>query len=211
MGQIWSLRSTNGGGKTTLARRFIPVRAQPVELISWPSPTKKDPGRYRPIVGYLRDSRALGRVAVIGPYSAACGGLDQLPCFQASREAIFAALEGQRAPHVIAEGLLASGVTGSWAVFAREMQQLGHCYNWTYLSTPLEVCKERVRARQALKGSTREIQWELVESKYSQVRATRERALAAGFPVWDLPWENQAITAEAMTAIMMGKGEKYRA
>jgi hypothetical protein len=220
MGTVWSIRSTNGGGKTTLARRFLPspltgsARGGPVDLAPYYAPTKKDPQRRLRVTGYVKET-AMGRVGVVGPYSAACGGLDQVPDFATSRASIDMLLDHElmRCQHVVAEGLLASGVFGSWGVYAQELRARGHAYAWCYLMTPYEVCVERIKARQAAAAAAEPnkkrnpINWSLVRGKHEQVLSNRLRALAAGETVYDLPL---GLETEAMIAMMNGGGEEFR-
>lgn len=226
MGTVYSIRGTNGSGKTTLARAFLPPNAMgdnlggPVDLNHYPSPTKKDPNRQLRSQGYVTEGYAaegyvtegwtsLGRVGVVGKYDAACGGMDRMPDFAVCRGAISYLLNELHCDAVIAEGLLASGVYGSWGVYAKELRQQGHNYAFCYLSTPLEICKERIKALQVKAGKVDKIiNWSLVDAKYDQVISNRKIALANGEMVYDLPYSHEV---HALSAIMRGEGDEYRA
>ena len=215
MGTVLSIRGTSGSGKTTVVRRFLPApltggpKGGPVDLNWYSAPTKKDPDRQLRVPGYTRQSEQLGLIGIVGPYHNACGGMDQLPSFSVCRGAVNYMLNQMECRWVFAEGLLASGVYGSWGEFSQGLRQFGHEYAWCYMNTPLEVCKERVRARQAAAGQPdKDINWGNLEAKYEQVIGNREKALSMGELVYDLPYGNE-ITA--VIDIMSGKGDQWRA
>ena len=219
---IYNIRGTNGSGKSTLARSFIrgDAAAEPnryvegspivVDLCWYDAPTKKDPARRLAVEGYCSPELRPGLdVLVVGSYRTACGGLDAVPNF----ETTFRALDGavnihRRYPHsaehqaIIAEGVLASTVWGSWGEYAQPSLDDESCdvrFAFCYLDTPLEVCLERIRGRQEAAGKVRDIKTELVADKIKAIKATRERALQAGHAVYDLPYET---AAPALVAIM---------
>lgn len=212
MSHIYNIRGTNGSGKTTLARAFLPKNMKgneqggPVDLNWYPSPTKRQPGRMLRAEGYMSNMLE-GVVGVIGKYETACGGMDTMPSFQTCQGAIQFMVHRLKADHVIAEGILASTVYGSWGKFAQIAKDHGHTFHFCYLDTPLELCRERILARQAAAGSDRPIKWQLVEDKFRAIAATREKALAAGFAVQDIPHED---AVGALCRIMQGN-DRYRA
>lgn len=208
---IYNLRGTNGSGKSTLARAFIigdpacpPNRpgdkssATMVDLCWYDAPTKRDARRRKSVEGYCSPQIADDLdVLVVGSYRTACGGLDAVPDFATSFKALDGAIEIHRryaksAEHqaVIAEGVLASTVWGSWAEYSAGVCDLGHQFAFCYLDTPVEVCLERIRKRQEAAGKVREIKEDLVRDKVRAIAATREKALAAGALVYDLPYED---------------------
>lgn len=215
MGTVYNIRGTNGSGKSTLARAFITDTrwTSPVDLSAYLAPTKKDPNRQLRVEGTITERMSIGpMVGVVGSYRTACGGLDGVPSFGVQQEAILYMLKmpsvNLPVPHVIAEGVLAATVFGSWADFDLALEVKGHRFAWCYLDTPLEVCLERIKRRQLIAGREREIKQDLVADKVRAIAATRAKALAAGRLVYDLPWE----TAEAaLRRIMSGEGENFRA
>lgn len=229
---VYNIRGTNGSGKSTLARSFIKgdpaappnrpgVEDSPtmVDLARYPSPTKRDQNRFKTVEGYGNPGEDVD-VLLVGSYRTACGGLDAVPNFETSFNAIMRAVtlisQHGTAPHraVLAEGVLASTVWGSWGQFAAELRessggdvQVAFCY----LDTPLEVCLERIRQRQRASGKEREIKEDLVRDKVRAVAATRLRAMEAGHLVYDLPHQ---IADTALFAIMGDQPkarEMYRA
>lgn len=220
---IYNIRGTNGSGKSTLARSLIvgdpacpPNRpgdessATMVDLTWYDSPTKKDPARRKSVEGYCSPQIVDGLdVLVVGSYRTACGGLDAVPDFATT----FAALDGavnihRRYPHsaehqaVVAEGVLASTVWGSWGEYAQASLEDESCdvrFAFCYLDTPVEVCLARIRERQERAGKVRDIKEELVRNKVKAIEATRDKALAAGHLVYHLDHRH---AAEDLVAIM---------
>jgi hypothetical protein len=223
MGTVWNLRGTNGAGKSTLARALLPPDALrggqtggPIDILWAPSPTKTDPGRMRLVeghIGYLSD--VSGMVAHVGPYQKTTGGMDAISRFAQQQEACRILL-GERfhADHVIAEGLLAAHVYGSWAALDKELEAAGHRFAFVYLRTSLEECHRRVEQRQAAalaRGVSRKpINWALVDSQYKSILRTREFALRDGRLVYDVPEGDLARVTEVMLAVMDGNGEAHR-
>ncbi len=207
---VYNIRGTNGSGKSTLARAYagppegydLPTMHGPVDLYRYASPTKRDPERQAVVQGYGCATPELATV-VVGSYRTACGGLDAVPDFAKTFGAVGAAvrmLDREAPPRakkaVVAEGILASTVWGSWGDYALKLRQgqavlpagaaqVAFCY----LDTPVEVCLERIRKRQEAAGKVREINEQMVRDKVRAIAATRARALAAGELVYDLPWE----------------------
>lgn len=210
MSTIYNIRGANGSGKTTLARAFLPPDLKgnqhggPIDLTWYAAPTKKDPARLLPVTGYGAYA-PMGTTIVVGPYNTPTGGMDNIPSFPIQQEACWAALGLAEA--VIAEGVLASTVYGSWATFADRVTAAGHRFAFVYLQTPLEVCLERIRKRQEASGKVREIKTDLVADKVRAITATRERAIRDGRLVYDLPFGDELA---ALTDIMTGEGEHHR-
>jgi hypothetical protein len=215
---IYNIRGTNGSGKSTLARSFIagdpkvppnqrgvPDSPIMVDLTWYDAPTSKDPARRKSVEGYCSPSDRLN-VLVVGSYRTACGGLDAVPDFGTSFNAIDGAIRvhqgfGRPTPEqaIIAEGVLSSTVWGSWGEYAKNLRRGEARLAFCYLDTPLEVCLERIRRRQEAAGKVRDIKTQLVKDKIKAIAATREKALAAGHAVYDLPFET---SAAALAAIM---------
>lgn len=214
MTKIYSIRGTNGSGKSTLVRAFVPTltgdhRGGPVDLQPYKAPTKREPDRQKRAEGYCFDTVDLGRVGVIGSYRTACGGLDSMNSFAVQQAAIVWMTLKLEPRHILAEGILASTVYGSWGEFAERCRAAGDTYVWCYLDTPLEICLDRIRARQMNSGrGERPIKEELVADKIKAIKATRERALKEGHQVYDLPFQK---AETAMRSIMRGTGSQYRA
>jgi len=185
---IINIRGTNGSGKTTLARQLIGPDAQPIDLVQYTSPTKREPERQRFVEGW--GSAGPGSFLAVGSYKQGCGGMDTIPSFELQQQAVRVAAQwekngrpitGDRPEHVICEGVLASTVAGSWLEFFRHFPAGGHNVLIAYLDTPLELCLERITARQiAAKGEAREIKVDQVRDKVRAIEATRAKFDAAG-------------------------------
>lgn len=194
---IINIRGTNGSGKTYLARQLIGPNPQLVDLLWYPSPTKKDPERKASVEGYGQP----GEVVAIGSYKQGCGGMDTIPSFDLQQRGVRAAYDWKRPQtdhlltrsgrpeHIVCEGVLASTVAGSWLNFFCGFNKDEVLI--AYLDTPLEVCLERIRQRQiAAKGETREIKEDLVAAKIKSINATRKRFDEAGFKTVTLNWRD---------------------
>jgi len=192
---IINIRGTNGSGKTTLARQLIGENATPIDLVEYPSPTKKDPDRKRWVEGWGVPNNFLA----IGSYRQGCGGMDTIPSFALQQQAVENAVNwnrghgtrhmaGDSPEHVVCEGVLASTVAGSWLEFFSRFKSQTLI---AYLDTPLEVCLERITARQiAAKGEAREIKVDLVRDKIKAIEATRARFDVAGIRTVTLNWRD---------------------
>ena len=177
---IINIRGTNGSGKTTLARALITPQAQPVDLVWYDNPTKRDPGRRSSVEGWGTS----GGYLAVGKYSTGCGGMDTIKTFDLQQQAVMAATRLPGSPrHVICEGVLASTVAGSWLEFFKQQEAQGHRVLVAYLDTPLELCLERIRERQrATDRGEREIKEDLVADKIKSIKATRSKMEFAGIP-----------------------------
>lgn len=213
MGTVYNIRGTNGSGKSTLARAFTGpptfdvLSGRPVELNSYEAPTHRDPKRRKRAEGFIVEHDRIGCIGIVGSYVTACGGMDAMPNFEVCQTAIGYLLEFENCRHVIAEGILASTVYGSWGKFASDLSSLGHAMTFCYLDTPLEVCLERIKARQRAAGKEREIKEQLVRDKFTAIRSTRDKVLSAGHVVYDIPYQR---AQEALYEIMAGEGSSYR-
>ena len=193
---IINIRGTNGSGKTTLVRQLIGEKPNPVDLLWYPSPTKRDPDRRKAVEGYGNDWDP--RFLAIGSYRQGCGGLDTVPSFELQQGAIRNAYKKRYLgdigfDHILCEGVLASTVAGSWLYFFQQQMLEGHAVCVVYLDTPLEVCLERIKARQiAAKGETREIKVDQVAAKIKAINNTRQRFIDAGITTWTLNYLNAA-------------------
>lgn len=215
MGLVLNIRGTNGSGKSTLARAFTgpPTfdadRGRPVNLNSYPAPTKREPDRRKWVPAFVCEHDDMGPIGVVGSYRTACGGMDGLPNFETCQTAIGYLLEYEGCRHVIAEGILASTVYGSWGAFATSLRLFAHDIAFCYLDTPLTLCRERILARKKAAGTAdKPINWKLVDDKFEAIRSTRDKAIAAGNIVFDIPHET---AFEALCEIMSGEGDKYHA
>lgn len=222
MTTIYQIRGTNGSGKTTVARAFLAPDYQtqtPVDLSSYPSPTKKDPSRVLRYPGYGHDG-----VLVLGKYDDGCGGMDRHPAgkgFAVPIDAINYALRNpifESVHSIICEGVLASGVFGSWSDFAQGLPKEDQ-FVFVYMWTPLDVCLERIQQRRVEAGAEPKTgpDWDRmvknVADKFTGTAATRAKAIAAGHMVYDLPVGHEVEAMKDLVAFGAGSTvvEAYRA
>lgn len=198
---ILNIRGTNGSGKTTLARRFIHQDATVVDLVDY----KLESGKPRTVTGYLSPAESFGPVCVVGSYRTQCGGMDTIPSFDLSQKAILRATS--MAADIICEGILASTVFGSWGKFAKEMNEFGRPFAFAYLTTPLDICLQRIYERRKEVAKRTTFNEQLVRDKFKAIAATRDKARRAGFLVYDIPFET---SAHSTLAILKGKGDSFR-
>jgi len=116
---IFTLRGTNGSGKSYLIRKL---------LDSYPH-RQVEGGYFIPTLNLY----------VVGDYEHSSGGCDRIGTTEEVMEAIekFHSSGG----NVIFEGVIVSTVFKTWADFGRERMV------WLFLDTPLHVCAERVKKR----------------------------------------------------------------
>jgi predicted ABC-type ATPase len=183
-----NIRGTNGSGKSTLARRFFGENDATVELVNQTFLRKKAEEQLQ--------IRVTGRInpdtmtCVIGDYGTMAGGLDKVRTFEAQFAAINSALALADVNVVVAEGVLASTVFGSWADHSRKLASEGVRVVWAFLTTPVAECLRRIQVRNGGKP----IKEELVRDKWEQIDKVRQRAeLTRGIIVVQLPvgqeWE----------------------
>jgi thymidylate kinase len=169
------IRGTNGSGKTTLARRLIGESPNPVDLVWYPRPTRRDPDKKASVEGYGGNCWL-----AVGSYRQGCGGMDTIPSFDLQQQGCARALEigGELGCRVVSEGVLASTVAGSWLEFFKSLRAPVLV---AYLDTPLELCLERIRERQRASGrGERDVKVDQIAAKVRAIEATRARFQSAG-------------------------------
>lgn len=182
---IINIRGTNGSGKTFLTRQLIGPEPAQLDLVNYQTPLKAGGFREKFVEGWGGTD-----FLAIGSYKQGCGGMDTIPNFQLQQQAVAVAatwvkngkpITGEHPENIICEGVLASTVAGSWLEFFSRMQTEGWPVIVAYLDTPLELCLERITARQiAAKGEAREIKVDLVKNKIKAIEATRDKFKDAG-------------------------------
>jgi len=170
---IVNLRGTNGSGKSTVARALIEAgETREIDL----APYTTAAGKPRSVTGYAVPSLDL---IVVGPYRTACGGCDAIKTQDLVKESV--RLAANRAKHVFFEGIIISTLYSGYRVLSDELRAAGHHYCWVYLDTPIDVCLERIQARNGGKL----IKEALVEDKVKSIKATFNKAFRACYG--DLP------------------------
>ena len=167
-----NVRGPNGSGKSTVAHALLSVgEASGMNPAGVPSTLTKE------------------GVAVIGPYRTQCGGLDAVKTQAQARNAVLgaAALVGGRGDRgVLAEGVIVSTIYGPWLEVARSIEEMGGRYVWAFLDTPLEVCLERIQARNGGKP----VKADQITAKHDLMRRIADKARADGQTVVQVPYAN---------------------
>lgn len=162
---IYNIRSTHGGGKSTIVRTLLDKN--PYEPIN-PSP-KGRPEGYKVLVPGLKKP-----VYVVGPYETACGGADAIQPYADIWPRV---VEYAKLGHVVFEGALVSCSVGSIgeAMAARKKD----CAI-LFLDTPVEVCLDRINKRRVAKGNTEPVKPDNTVAKHKSVAASRPKLEALG-------------------------------
>ena len=163
-----NIRGTNGSGKSTLARRFFGEHDAEVNLCGFVTKS----GKSKWATGIIGPA---DNVCVVGNYDTMAGGLDKLPNFRVQQEAVEAALRLPEVDVVVAEGILASTVLGSWDEQAKRLHETGTKVIWAFMSTPLNVCIQRVKDRPK-KSSKKTFNEQLVVDKWKTIDGLRQRS-----------------------------------
>lgn len=148
---IFNIRGTNGSGKSTVVRHFLPGARPIYGLLG-----ARDPEAYLCNLPWLKDN-----LYVLGPYRNRIGGCDRIRPF----DNILTLLD-KYAPrgHIMFEGVLVSdnyGRVGEW------LESKGSASVVVFLDTPLEVCVERVKARTDKPGTQH------MERKFKEILKVR--------------------------------------
>lgn len=176
---IVSLRGPNGSGKTTVARSLLAAGVAE----RW---------KHNGVDSVVTEEG----VCVVGKYGAArSGGMDTVKYQAQGREAVYrAAMEHE---HVLFEGVIVSTIYGPWLELSRRIAGdlgAGRGITWAFLDTPLEVCLERVYARNGGKP----IKEEQVEHKWKMIQRMRGKADADGEHVVLIPHQTSVEAVRAL-------------
>lgn len=163
---ILNIRSTHGGGKSTAVVKLMQAHiVQPL----WPNPRTTKPEAYA-LTGYKKDALP---IFVIGPYEAACGGVDAIQPYNRIWPLV---QKYAKRGHVVFEGALVSSCVGS---LGAAMAKRKDCVV-AYLDTPLQTCLDRIAKRRAKKGDTRPLNPTNTNNKFKSVAGTRAKFEALG-------------------------------
>jgi hypothetical protein len=160
---ILNIRGTSGSGKSTLVRLLMEhiggARAVVLEgMAPVPESQALDPASLRKTRGYALNyyvPKHAPIVAVVGKYQTACGGCDTIK----TQEEIGGRVRefSTWANHVVFEGLLVSQIYDRYRALAHAFDsgeiESGHEFIFASLTTPLEVCIERVNQRRLAAGN----------------------------------------------------------
>lgn len=200
-----NIRGCNGSGKTTVLRSLAKMGGACSVVYLFPgyppvrSPRAHPPKRgefgkdeQKPLAVTLVHPQPDWRpLAFIGDYSPAASaattaGLDRVHTQEEAKGMIEAVAEFYNPIAVLFEGVVVSTIFEPWLNFSRvTLLQHGEEMTWAFLDTPLEVCLQRIQAR----NGGQPIKEDLVADKHRTIARVRDKALAAEAPVVDLHWE----------------------
>lgn len=175
---VVNVRGTSGSGKSTVVRGIMTMG-----VVTPIGDNEKKPD------GYIVQMPGFDtHVYVVGPYTTACGGCDQI----ATQDEICDRIRAySKMGHVLVEGLLMSHSFARYAALDRELDQDGvHCV-WAFLDTPLDVCLDRVRARReerraAKGGEFKELNVKNTTDKWNDNQEVYQKFLKAQSKDWKL-------------------------
>lgn len=164
---IISLRSTNGGGKSTIVCGLIAGAEKVVPIYGVLGP--KSPEAYQ-----LSLKGVSKPTYILGPYITPVGGCDRLIPYD-----LILDLLAKYAPkgHVVFEGVI---VSSSYGRVGRFMEGYGQEAVMAFLDTSLEQCIENVKKRRMAKGDEREFNPKNLTSKYQQIQGSKPKMIAEG-------------------------------
>lgn len=150
---IINIRGTHGSGKSHLIKQLLKrYVAQPTDV------DKK--GRPNNYVMPLSNG---SKLYVVGPYYNACGGCDAIQPYSLIWPRV---VEFAKVGHVLFEGAL---VSSSYGNIGRSSEVYGRSFVFAFLSTPLDVCLDRIRRRRLARGNTKPLDPKNTEYKYNDI------------------------------------------
>jgi hypothetical protein len=179
MGMVINIRSTNGGGKSSIVTTILDVyKGEPI---------LDDKGKIR---GYLCKDMLIPGMArpkdlrILGNYSTQCGGCDGIPTQDQICDLV---REWAPLGNVLYEGLLISGLFSRYNSLTDELQsKFGTHSIIGFLDTPLQTCIERTLSRRAkaaaAKGKTpKEFDpYKTLAPKFEAILSSRKKFELAG-------------------------------
>lgn len=161
-----SVRSTNGGGKSTLVRSLI-AEGKGLPRFGLLGPKK-------PEVYELRFPKIKKPVYVLGPYLTQTGGCDCVQPYDLILELI--EKYGPKG-HVVFEGVI---VSSSYGRVGRLMESYGQQAVMAFLTTSLEECIKNVQKRRGERLDARELNPKNLTSKFNSIAKSKIKITAEG-------------------------------
>lgn len=181
MSTVVAIKGTNGSGKSTVVRALIErLGKQSILRVN-----SKEAG--------YRCQYEDGSLFVLGKYkTAACGGLDSSFSYGGAADDLLLCID-KLAPrgHVVCEGVIAitSYGFGRMTKFADNLKRKGHRMVFANLSTPAEMCVERVRQRRMEAGNAKPFNPDKLLHKYESILKSQAKLKQAGYDARVLPHE----------------------
>lgn len=172
MSLVFSIRGTNGSGKSSLVREFMKSLGPHNRMLGLDG----KPAGYE----FKKNGRT---VFVLGKYETDCGGLDASFSYPGAADDVCQFLQDlAKYGDVVCEGVIAMSSYGIARLtkLAASLKSQGHHIVFALLDTPEDVCIERVKARRAAKGNTKPFDPANLRSKYASIHKDQEKLRAAG-------------------------------
>ena len=187
---IISIRGPSGAGKSTLVRRVMGL--------GFTRPVFK-PGRTRPEGYYIVTDNPPMTVAIPGSYENVCGGCDTLPNLQTVDDIV--RVNANLGNHVLYEGLMpGEDVTRAVALHRDYPGE----FMVIELTTPIDECIERVKARRAARGNDKPLNETNTRNRAKGYARRRARRRAAGVIVKELDCEQAFQTIKLLFGLGLG-------
>ncbi|MFA5376282.1 MAG: hypothetical protein WC455_11110 [Dehalococcoidia bacterium] len=138
MATVLDIRGTHGSGKSWIVHTLL-GKYDHAEII--------EEGK---LIGYHLQKVD---VAVVGKYTTACGGCDQVGSADEVVRRVRLFCESYK--FVVLEGILVSHTFRRYDQLAMDLEGGGHRYRFFFLNTPLKVCIDRVQSRRDRSGNTK--------------------------------------------------------
>jgi hypothetical protein len=127
------------------------------------------------VMGYKIEAGLAAPVFLLGSYRNVCGGCDGIPTQQDIAERI---LKAHTLGHVLYEGALVSA-SGLGGAVTQAIHPTG-CDVYAFLTTPQDLCVERVIGRRAAAGNEKEFDPKNLVAKFESVWACYKNLKAEG-------------------------------
>lgn len=181
---IINVRGTSGSGKTYAVRQLMKY----LEQFGSQSLVYDDNGK---VVAHCCHYK-MQPVYVLGNYSrATCGGCDTI---RTQNMVCSLVRHFSQFGHVVFEGLLVSGMYTRYAALDNELASYGeHCV-WLYLTTPLDLCLDRISKRRLAAGNTKKLNPDNTIAKAASVERSYAKMLDAGMDARPLHHDSDVVS-----------------
>ncbi len=173
---VINIRGNSGSGKTHLTREFM--KKFKINEPMWFGDADKTK-RAHAMVDDIR-----GKFCVIGSYDNACGGCDTIKTqAEVVNRVHLATLLGFKV--IWLEGLIMSTIYGTVGDYSEQFKDR---WVFAYLTTPLDVCLERIYKRREQAGQIKPFNELNTRNRVASIESSRMKCLDRGRRVVDLDW-----------------------
>lgn len=180
-----NVRGCNGSGKTTLLRKLAENPQCDVFKVEVPHHVKNKhgPGKIRTFHPPIPVTYCPNGIVLLGDYTQAAAGVatagcDRIKTQEATKNALEVIADDPNVKFILFEGIVVSTIYGPWKEWAEDNGGMA----WAFLDTPLDVCLDRVMARNGGKP----VKEEQIAAKHATIARVREKAFADHQTVLDL-------------------------